>query len=221
MSDLIEEEYYEPESRGARRRARTRLDLLAAARKVFAERGYHEASIADITSAADVGVGTFYLHFRDKDAIFNTLIEEQFALIRQRIVNEIRLKGSISPGILISALFQHAYEDRDVFRLALTGGSLVARRFRAQEIISLAISHLLEDAHKRGILPWEEEDIPLQAHFIMGMILQGMVWWFDHEEPEPEVMAEQVIQLLAHGLPAGIFEARPINSEQIDDVVNR
>ena len=220
MKDLVEEGTPTKESRGARRRARTRSDLLAAARKVFAERGYHDASIADITGAADVGVGTFYLHFRDKDAIFNTLIEEQYMHIRQRVVSEIRQQGNISLAILIHILYRQAYEDRDVFRLALTDGGLVARRFRAQQMIAQGVTRLLEDAQARGTLPTNEEDIALQAQLIMGILLQGLIWWFDHDEPEPDAMAEQVVHLLARGLPAPLFEARPVTPEQIEQAID-
>src|SRR5579872_2899253 len=220
MKDLAEEDTSTKESRGARRRARTRADLLAAARKVFAERGYHEASIADITGAADVGVGTFYLHFHDKDAIFNTLIEEQYLHIRQRVISEIHQQEKISLSILIHALYRHAYEDRDVFRLALMSGELLAHRFRARQMISTGVTRLLEDARVRGIFSISEEDIPLQAQLIMGILLQGLIWWFDHDEPEPDAMAEQVIRLLSHGLPPALFEAHPVTPEQIEEAVN-
>ena len=220
MKDLAGEDTHTKESRGARRRARTRLDLLAAARKVFAERGYHEASIADITSEADVGVGTFYLHFRDKDAIFNTLIEEQYMHIRERVLSEIRQHGKISLAILIHILYRQAYKDRDVFRLALMSGELLAHRFRARQMISLGLTRLLEDAQANGIFSINEEDIPLQAQLIMGVLLQGLAWWFEHDEPEPDAMAEQVIHLLARGLPAPLFEARPVTPEQIEEVLD-
>lgn len=220
MKDLADETMHTKESRGARRRARTRSDLLAAARKVFAERGYHEASIADITGEADVGVGTFYLHFHDKDAIFNTLIEEQHMHIRQRVLSEIRQQGEISLAILIHTLYRHAYEDRDIFRLMLTSSELLAHRFRARQMISLGLTRLLEDARVRGVLPISEEDIALQAQLIMGILLQGLIWWFEHDEPAPDAMAEQVIRLLAHGLPASLFEARPITPEQIEEALD-
>ena len=42
---------------------RTRAKILAAAEQVFAQVGYHEASIVKITEAAGVGLGTFYLYF--------------------------------------------------------------------------------------------------------------------------------------------------------------
>jgi hypothetical protein len=56
----------ETSGRGARRRARTRGDLIAAARQTFAPRGFHDTGIADITAAADIVAGTFYADFRDK-----------------------------------------------------------------------------------------------------------------------------------------------------------
>lgn len=219
MKDLVGEATHTKESRGARRRARTRADLLAAARKVFARSGYHEASIADITGEADVGVGTFYLHFRDKDAIFNTLIEEQYMHIRQRVASEIRQQGKISLAILIHILYREAYEDRDVFRLVLTGGELLAHRFRARQMISLGLTRLLEDARTHGILLIKEEDIALQAQLIMGILLQGLIWWFEHDEPKPDAMAEQVIHLLSRGLPTPLFEARPVTPEEIEEAI--
>ena len=52
----------------------TRRRLLEAAEHVFAEPGYHEASIVKITERAGVGLGTFYLYFDGKQAIFDALV---------------------------------------------------------------------------------------------------------------------------------------------------
>ena len=49
-------------SRGAATRGR----LIEAAESVFAEFGYHDASIVKITEAAGVGQGTFYLYFASR-----------------------------------------------------------------------------------------------------------------------------------------------------------
>ena len=57
-----------------KRGARTRRRLLDAAEQVFAELGYHEASIVKITEAAGVAQGTFYLYFDSKQAIFDELV---------------------------------------------------------------------------------------------------------------------------------------------------
>lgn len=52
----------------------TRTRLLEAAETVFAEQGYHEASIVKITERAGIGLGTFYLYFDSKQAIFEALV---------------------------------------------------------------------------------------------------------------------------------------------------
>src|SRR5207302_1072152 len=68
-------------SRGERRKAETRRRLLEAAASVFADAGVDGATIAAITEAADVGLGTFYLHFDDKDACAAAVADDLVARI--------------------------------------------------------------------------------------------------------------------------------------------
>src|ERR1044071_7354996 len=70
-------------SRYQRRKEKTKQDILVAARKVLAEKGYHNTKIIDIATAADIGVGTFYLYYQTKDALFLELIEETARLLRE------------------------------------------------------------------------------------------------------------------------------------------
>lgn len=57
----------------------TREKLLAAAAQCFAEKGYSGCSIADIAQRAEVAQGTMYVHFKSKEALFKTMIEEEHA----------------------------------------------------------------------------------------------------------------------------------------------
>lgn len=63
-----------------------RKELLAAARKVFAERGFHEAKVGDIAAAAHVAKGTFYLYFPDKRSVFVELLDAIFVRLSSAIV---------------------------------------------------------------------------------------------------------------------------------------
>jgi AcrR family transcriptional regulator len=49
-------------------------ELVAAAREVFSEKGYHAATVDDITRAAGVAKGTFYLYFDEKREIYYELV---------------------------------------------------------------------------------------------------------------------------------------------------
>jgi AcrR family transcriptional regulator len=60
--------------RSAVLRDERRAQLVAAAREVFGERGYHAATVDDITRAAGVAKGTFYLYFNEKREIYYELV---------------------------------------------------------------------------------------------------------------------------------------------------
>ncbi|MBI1262873.1 MAG: TetR family transcriptional regulator [Rhizobiales bacterium] len=72
---------------GSKRKLESRRKLLAAAKKLFIERGYHETRPQDISREAGVGHGTFYLHFDDKLDCFLAFAEEA-TLALQDILKE-------------------------------------------------------------------------------------------------------------------------------------
>jgi AcrR family transcriptional regulator len=199
----------EKKRRGARRRARTRADILSAAREVFAERGYHDAGIAEIAERADIAVGTFYLHFHDKEEAFMTLLQEGFEESRARVMEAIAAQEPDGPTlpVVIQAVLQHAYEQRSLFRIALTGGKQVMAASPVQTAIAEIIAGVLENAHKEAALIGY--DLPILTNLITGMITQGIAWWFDHDTPDPETMTNQLIRVLQHGLPAHVFASQP------------
>jgi AcrR family transcriptional regulator len=197
--------------RMARRKARTRADLLAAARQVFAARGYHEASIAEITETADVGVGTFYLHFRDKDEIFQTLLEEGLRDIREHVAAgamELPIEQILSASIRLT--LHYAYHRRDIFRIALTGGGLRMRGIRARVPLIEGFTRILVAAEERGLL--ENYDPALLARMITGVVSETIEWWFEHDEPGPDAMADEVLRLLRSGMPAALLNEKDTSS---------
>ena len=81
------------------KRAQRRTQLLAHARDVFAEKGYHAAKIDDIVAHANVARGTFYLHFDDKRGIFEELVDAILSRIGSAIVR-IRVDPGADPPLL-------------------------------------------------------------------------------------------------------------------------
>jgi AcrR family transcriptional regulator len=60
------------------RKAQTRADLLAGARRVFLRRGFHGASLDEIAEEAGYTKGAVYSNFADKDALFVALLDERY-----------------------------------------------------------------------------------------------------------------------------------------------
>jgi AcrR family transcriptional regulator len=72
---------------------RTRQKLLESAERIFAELGYHDASIVKLTEAAGVGQGTFYLYFSSKKEVFDEVVLDLNARVRHAMT-EAAAKGT-------------------------------------------------------------------------------------------------------------------------------
>lgn len=62
-----------------RRRQQTREYLLQAAAQVFAERGFHAASLDEVAAAAGFTKGAVYSNFKNKEDLFLALLEDSYA----------------------------------------------------------------------------------------------------------------------------------------------
>jgi AcrR family transcriptional regulator len=71
--------------RRERHRTETRERLFRAALRLFAEQGYLETTVEDITEAADVGKGTFFNYFQTKEHVLATFGAERLATIERAV----------------------------------------------------------------------------------------------------------------------------------------
>jgi AcrR family transcriptional regulator len=69
--------------RRERRAAETRVKLFRCALQLFAERGFSNVTVEDITEAADVGKGTFFNYFETKDHVLGVMVEIQLGKVGQ------------------------------------------------------------------------------------------------------------------------------------------
>jgi len=56
---------------------KTKMRIIKAAKVAFSENGYTKTTIKDISSSADVGVGSIYLYFKNKEDLYRTLIKKE------------------------------------------------------------------------------------------------------------------------------------------------
>jgi AcrR family transcriptional regulator len=82
-------------NRRERRRLETRERIYRAALQIFAERGYLETTVEDITEAADVGKGTFFNYFPTKEHVLATYGEQRVAAIELALKKARSAKRSV------------------------------------------------------------------------------------------------------------------------------
>src|SRR5689334_13123417 len=84
-----------------RRRAMTRRHLLDAAAVVFADKGFHGATIDEVAKAAGFTKGAVYSNFTSKDDLFLALLDDrsdrQFAIVTEVLDDGPRGRGDAAP----------------------------------------------------------------------------------------------------------------------------
>jgi AcrR family transcriptional regulator len=127
------------------RTAETRRVLLNAAREVFCEQGFAEASIAAVVERAGSSVGSLYHHFGGKTELFLALWEEHQAAHEQNAVAAVaaaRAAGEVKDPLDLFIVGAHAFlegswQRRDLARLFMDGdgppGFELVRRTRSRE----------------------------------------------------------------------------------------
>src|SRR3984885_9836055 len=90
---------FSPSNRRERRRVETRERIYRAALRIFAQRGYLDTTVEDITEAADVGKGTFFNYFPTKEHVLATFGDERVAVIKRAAEEARKTKGPVLPVI--------------------------------------------------------------------------------------------------------------------------
>lgn len=167
-----------------------RAHLLAAARRVFAERGYHNAGVSHIISEAGVARGTFYNYFESKSAVYHAVLEELTSELAGAAAR-IDIAQPIPPQALdIVAAVISASMQPDVVRILFSEaasteeGATALRAFyeHAEERLvgTLAIG--------RGLGIVHDGDLRLLARCMLGMVKEPIflaVLRGEALEPEP------------------------------------
>jgi AcrR family transcriptional regulator len=194
-------------SRRDRKKERTRRGIYEAAMWLFARRGFAAVTIADICEAADVGRGTFFLHFPSKAALlyeFHQRVAEEFraALVEPRAPARAELCALVER----MAVELSAHAEITTAMLAeffASPEALAAASVHGQALPEL-VTEIVERGQQRGEFARRLDPRLAAASFLAtaAAILSGQV--FRGEGVAPEEIHRQFLQITFAGLsPAG------------------
>lgn len=184
-----------------RKREQTYRDLLQAARGVLAAKGYHGTKIADIAQAAGVGVGTFYLYYPTKEAIFVELVEDTVRRLKSELdaVRACTPEPAAQARAAMETFFRFARDHRDLFRILFGHEAAfhdVVRR--CQELFVRDAVRNLETGMSEGVFRKGRPELIAQA--FIGMSLQVVSWWIEQEDLPMETVTEELARFAFYGL---------------------
>jgi AcrR family transcriptional regulator len=147
-----------------------RAQILAASRRAFARHGYEGATVKVLEAETGLSRGAIFHHFRDKEALFLALAEDDAARTAERVaqaglVQVMRELGEKDAGWLGVQL--------EVRRRLRTDPGFAARWAERQEAVNRATEERLERQRAAGVV---RDDVPvaLLADFLR-LVLDGLV----------------------------------------------
>jgi AcrR family transcriptional regulator len=176
------------------RGALTRQRLLEAAEEVFAQVGYHDASIVKITEAAGVAMGTFYLYFRGKKEIFDELLIDLNRRVRHAMSEASSQGGTRLEQELLGfrAFFRFIAEHPGLYRVIRQAEFVSPEMLRYHyEKLSAGYVEGLRAAAERGEVGEIDPEVTAWALMAAGELI-GMRWilWDERDEMPPRVLEE-------------------------------
>ena len=180
---------------------RTRQALLDAAEKVFGELGFHNAGIVEITQAASVALGTFYLYFPDKRAIFRELVRTLNTRLRASIQERVAgLPDRIDVEVAgFEEFFRFVREHNNLYRVVLQAETVDEEIYRWHyRTIASGYVRGLREAQAKGQVR-TDLDAETLAYALMGMSeklgMRSVLW----EARLPSAAARRTIRSFLEG----------------------
>jgi AcrR family transcriptional regulator len=153
-------------------------EIITAARKVFAEKGYVASTVDEIAARAAMAKGTVYLYFDSKELIYNAVLANDLETLHELTLEKIAAAGTALEKIAayITARFDYCEERRDFFRIMFIEpfGSPILSKAKAREwlrepvrMLTVAIEDAISNDTMRRlpaeILAWTIADLTTGA----------------------------------------------------------
>ena len=155
-----------------RRIMRTRNLLGRALMSLLQERNFEEISVQDVLNRAGVGRSTFYVHYRDKNDLFLSDIEDFFelcsGLLKRRNASPERL-------LPVQEFFAHVRDMREFHAALLRSG-------KVNDVQALGRGYFARSIDDRLVaagVKLEAAERSAKAHALAGSFFSLLDWWID------------------------------------------
>lgn len=163
--------------------------VLDAAKEMFAKKGYHSTTIAEIANSAGVAEGTIYTYFKNKEDLLFSIIRTQFAQLKKVFPDIFHLEGPLRQlRRLIRFNFNMFLSDRNFLKVFLLDAKLNKNFYRSSAYGDFMnyihfLDPILDEGKKTGIFR-EEIDNRLFRNLFFGTFCHVTTRWLILNEME-------------------------------------
>ena len=205
-------------NRHERRRMQTRKQLIESTLQLVLDKGYDAISIQDITDRADLGRGTFYIHFKDKEEVVWTAFREMFQELEQDAHRKLDRRLPQVEYFGLANIFSHAAEHRDLYRVMFGRQGSAVLAARAQDFLA---SVFLADIRNAPEPPEVNFHLPeeIEAQYLTGVVTRLLFWWLDTPNGySAEQMAAMTYMVVYRKMPPEPVGETHLNSGSISAI---
>lgn len=185
-------------------------NILSAAAQVFYEKGYHDASINDITRLAGVASGTFYVYFDGKYNLYRYLLLQCSHVIRKHLslaVKDCKTRREVE-RVGMKAWLEFALENPYMYNI-IWESLYVDRSLFVDYYQTFSNSYIqgLDKAKQAGEI--HDIDSEVLSYILMGASnFLGLNWCVFKENPEEiDHVVDEFMKLLDNGLFSSAIKA--------------
>ena len=186
--------------RHEQRKDQIRLAFLNAGIKLIMTQGYDAVSVAEIARLADYGRSTFYLYFKDKEALVWEMLAYQMQTLDERVKDSVQhLPTPLREWRAWQVIF-YAIDQQRQFFVQMDGEfSRRLRQMQKDYLNEVFAEQLRKGEYSLGL------DVPpeVAARFIVGAQIEILEYWLTHPQAgDPEQMAAYFFQLVFRQHPS-------------------
>jgi AcrR family transcriptional regulator len=165
-------------SRHERRRQQTRRQLIQTTLKLVLEKGYDAITIQEITDRADLGRGTFYIHFKDKADVVWAAIQDMMRELEQEAHKQVDRRMPQVEYFALCNIFRPAQKNRDLYRVVFGGQGSAMLAGRAQDLLANMLLYDIQNAPGPRDSEFHVPDEML-AQMLTGLLTRTLFWWLE------------------------------------------
>jgi AcrR family transcriptional regulator len=194
-------------------REEVRHRLLAAAARVFAERGYANSRLEDIAREAGFTKGAIYSNFGSKQELFGSILRERADVERTAVMNEFHAQGG--PATLshraARIVAQRITEDSEKGQLGLEFAALAAHDSKTKEVVTPLRREQREAAARSIAEIAEAGDITLAVSpELAGLILHCLSNGLSMEHiVDPQAVDQDTVERAISAVITGLLTLAP------------
>lgn len=185
----------------------TRERILDAALSVFADRGYHRATVDDIVRASGTSKGAVYHHFAGKEAMFLALVDDFTKHLAEAVTGAIATRhgalGKVEAALRAAVAIFAAHER--LARLILLeavslGPTWEAKRAEVADRFAAFIQGYLAEAVREGSIPPLDTGVATLAW--LGAVNEVVIQWLHRRVPDLDATVPELTRLLLRSIGA-------------------